>query len=537
MLVFFMYQKNRFTIFPLVNSCVYVMAALLLLTAVPSLHAQLSVDYEVIARSGETPVPNGSGTFSYFDTGPSIDTDGNVAFFAGASAQAGIYTAVGTCCQRVADYNTLAPNGGGQTFNWFSSGGSNDIDAGRVAFTAQYPDAATGSGVRGVYSNVGQYDARDVVEVAVVDNAEWSGLGNPWVDGDMVALRGNRLVPTSHTTVLLWDGWTLSESFVDGGTGSIASNTEVSLSGDAVSFQRYNAGKAEVVISDNQGIETLAAVGSTVVPDGGGATFRLLSNQPILDRDGQDAAFSGYFESSPTRVGLYQSRNGGALQKVTDVTELVPGARPLLDGSDHLFKDFDATAMSMSNGQMAFLGLGQNGLKGLYTDVGGSLQVLVDTEFNDRIVLDGVEERIYGLSMGRKGFALTPQGYMLVFRASLETGEHLIIRATINGSQSTTDQFTVYKDYSDNNTDSVSVALSCSSGTVTNSPQWAREGAPAVFGFECDLYGDGDVGGNGLYQGRVGLSEPGHQWQLHAGQYPHFKAAGGGNILRRIRGR
>jgi hypothetical protein len=44
--------------------------------------------------------------------------------------------------------------------------------------------------------------------------------------------------------------------------------------------------------------------------------------------------------------------------------------------------------------------------------------------------------------------------------------------------------FTVYKDYSDNNTDSVSVTLSCSSGTVTNSPQWASEAAPAVFTIE-----------------------------------------------------
>jgi hypothetical protein len=46
------------------------------------------------------------------------------------------------------------------------------------------------------------------------------------------------------------------------------------------------------------------------------------------------------------------------------------------------------------------------------------------------------------------------------------------------------DDFTVYKDFSDNNSASVSVSLSCNSGTVTNSPQWASEASPAVFSIE-----------------------------------------------------
>jgi hypothetical protein len=46
------------------------------------------------------------------------------------------------------------------------------------------------------------------------------------------------------------------------------------------------------------------------------------------------------------------------------------------------------------------------------------------------------------------------------------------------------DSFTVYKDFSDNNTADVSVSLSCSSGTVTNNPQLASESTPAVFNIE-----------------------------------------------------
>ena len=44
--------------------------------------------------------------------------------------------------------------------------------------------------------------------------------------------------------------------------------------------------------------------------------------------------------------------------------------------------------------------------------------------------------------------------------------------------------FTVNKDFSDDNTDSVSVSLNCTSGTVTNNPQLASEASPAVFEVE-----------------------------------------------------
>ena len=43
------------------------------------------------------------------------------------------------------------------------------------------------------------------------------------------------------------------------------------------------------------------------------------------------------------------------------------------------------------------------------------------------------------------------------------------------------DSFTVYKDFSDNSSSSVSISLSCTSGTITNNPQNASEASPAVF--------------------------------------------------------
>ena len=48
----------------------------------------------------------------------------------------------------------------------------------------------------------------------------------------------------------------------------------------------------------------------------------------------------------------------------------------------------------------------------------------------------------------------------------------------------TVDYFTVFKDFSDDDPRSVQVSLSCSSGVVLNSPQFASESTPAVFTIE-----------------------------------------------------
>ena len=106
----------------------FLLPFLLLLAIVPSVHAQVSVDYELIARSGETAIPGGVGTFTGFGGTPAIDDAGNIVFYGMGSSQRGIYTVIGQCCQVVADFNTLVPNGGGETFNNFSGAESNRFD-------------------------------------------------------------------------------------------------------------------------------------------------------------------------------------------------------------------------------------------------------------------------------------------------------------------------------------------------------------------------------------------------------------------------
>ena len=138
------------------------------------------------------------------------------------------------------------------------------------------------------------------------------------------------------------------------------------LSGDAVIFPQLDSPVLELAISTDQGTETLAAKGVTLVPGGGGATFTNFRPFPLVDRSGQDAAFLGYYSSAPARVGVYKRTDYGGLQKVTDSTELAPGAETLIDGRANYFKEFDMSGLSLSNRQVAFLATGQDYKQGIY---------------------------------------------------------------------------------------------------------------------------------------------------------------------------
>jgi len=433
-----------------VRKSLFLVPFLLLMTATVSFGADLSVEYTVIARSGVTPIPGGVGKFIGFGSVPAIDNNGNVVFAAaggldgGGENQAGVYTLIDGNYQVVADRNTLVPGGGGAMFDNFKGTERNDIDDGRVAFMV---DISSSSTVLGVYSNVGQASPNNLVELALVDGDEWSVISDPWVDGDVVAMRGRRLIPEQHDTILLWDGM---DSFVDPGAGYIVSpNTQASISGDATIFRRYKTGSSELGILSGSVYETLVKLGTTPMPGQGGLTFSNVNNYPVVDRGGEDAAFRGNGSGGVT--GIYKRTNGGALEEVAANWQVVPGGGVIPGAGEQTFRVFREDGISLADGQVVFWGLGQNFLEGIYTDVGGELSVIVDNEGNNTIVLAGQTEHITDFSLSHKSFAYTPNGYEVVFWATLQSGGTAIIRATINGSPGTTDNFTVFKNFSDNN--------------------------------------------------------------------------------------
>jgi hypothetical protein len=454
----------------------FLLQAVLTLAALPSFGEELSVQYSLVARANVTPIPAGLGTFKTFGSSPAVDNIGNVLFTAvgGLDAvgktQNGVYTSVGACCQKVADKNTLIPGGGGALFTDFNAYDKNDIDGGRVAFRANTISQGT---KLGLYSNVGQASANTLVQVALNDNIEWSASGHPWVDGNVVAMRGQRLIPAEYTAFQLWNGSNGSKSFFDPGAGyAMGLNTQAAISGGAAIFRRIKTGASELVVSTGGTYEILVLLNTTPVPGQAGVIFNNVGNFPVIDRGGLDAAFRG--NASNGSQGVYKRIDGGALQKVADAMSAVPG------GGTPEFSGFPEHGVALANGKVVFLGNGSGFFTGLYTDIGGHLSVIADTGANNSIMLNGVTEHITGLEMNSKSFAYTTNGYTVVFWAVLESGGEAIIRATISTAPSA-GSFTVMKDFSDNSTASVSVTLSCTSGTVTNNPRTATEAAPAVF--------------------------------------------------------
>jgi hypothetical protein len=454
----------------------------LLVVWTPVEAADLSITFETVARSGETPIPGGVGDFTGFGQVPSVDASGSVLFTGtggaalGKSFQSGIYTLIDNGYQKVADRNTLVPGGGGVTFDVFRGADLHDIDNGRVVFMA---DISELSNVLGVYTNVGQPNPGSLVEVAVADGSEWSEVSDPWVDGNEVAMRGRRF---GENEFLIWDG---SDRFANPGAGYIVSPGTVASLSDGVSvFRRYQVGSSQLGTYQNGVYDPLVTLGVTLMPNQGGQVFTNVNNYPVIDRGGLDVAFRGLGSSV---LGVYKRSDGGSLQQVADNATVVPGSEPIPGLGDQVFTMFLEESIALAEGEVAFWAEGLNSLSGLYTDIGGGLAVVLDNETNRSIVLDGVTEQVTRVSMGSRGLARTDSGHVLVFHAALASGGTAVIRATIAGDvvePPVVDSYTVYKDYSDNNTDSVSVALTCSSGIVTNSPQWAREGVPAQFTIE-----------------------------------------------------
>ena len=143
------------------------------------------------------------------------------------------------------------------------------------------------------------------------------------MDGDLVAMKGQRLIPQTHEAILLWNGSDLSESFVDPGSGyNVGFHTQASISGDAAILIRGVPGDWELAISYGGVYETLVGFGTTPMPGLAGITFDGVYNYPVVDLGGLDAAFLGY---GSQKNGVYKRVDGGALTRVTHTTMPIPG--------------------------------------------------------------------------------------------------------------------------------------------------------------------------------------------------------------------
>ena len=89
--------------------------------------------------------------------------------------------------------------------------------------------------------------------------------------------------------------------------------------------------------------------------------------------------------------------------------------------------------MSLADGSVAFMGFGGPWFaRGTYTDIGGTLNAIVDINANKMITVGGTTFEVSGLNVGPEALGKTPTGYSLVFFAVFGGGGQAIVRAVIS---------------------------------------------------------------------------------------------------------
>jgi hypothetical protein len=338
-----------------------------------------------------TAIPGGTGNFLGFGSFPSI-SGGDVAFWGfGSGGQSGIYVGDGTLA-KIADENTAIPDGTGN-FITFSSLIS--ISGGDVAFWGE-----GSSGQVGIYVGNGT-----LATVADLNTAIPDGMGNfidfgfaPSISGGDVAFRGNG--SGGQTGIYVGNGTLATvadlNTAIPDGMGNFINFTGPSISGgDVAFFGNGSGGQSGIYVGDG----TLAKVAdeNTAIPDGTG-NFISVGFTPSIS--GGDVAFRG--TGSGGQQGIYVG--DGTLATVADLNTAIPG------GTGN-FLSF-SSPLSTFGGDVAFRGFGSGGQTGIYAEINGVLDVIIDN--ND--TLDG--KAVAFLSLGTRGL----DGQNIAFFATFADG-------------------------------------------------------------------------------------------------------------------
>lgn len=280
-----------------------------------------TITFRKIADTG-TPIPDGTGSFTAFPTldnpiAPSID-GGDVVFAgAGSGGQLGIYTEIGGVLDVVADTNTPIPDGTGNFTSLNSPRVRSRSPSGPSMGGGRVAFIGTGSsGQVGVYTNIGG------VLRAVADT------NTPITDG----------------------------------AGNFANFDFVSTDGVNVAFLGLDDISPVGVYAEIGGTLVVIADTNTVAP-GGTYTFISLEGASI---DVGDVAFFGF---APGRLGIF-TNIGGVLAVAADTNTPIPG------GTEN-FAGFSISS-SISGGNVVFVALNSMTELGVYSNIGGSLRVVVD---------------------------------------------------------------------------------------------------------------------------------------------------------------
>jgi hypothetical protein len=221
-----------------------------------------------------TPVPNGVGNFTSFDS-PSL-RNGYVTFLAnGAGGRQGIYSlAPGGTLQRVADTTTTAPGGG--TFSGFERP---SVDAsGNLAFVAT---TTTGQGVY----------ARNGGPLSVVANTTTATPGLPGATFSTFTFRGSASIDQGQVAFSAFSGLPFGP-FTDG------------------------------IYKQQGGVLSRVVDRSTTFPYGAGTHSMIFIDRPMISNG--DVIFPAS-TGSGGQNGVYATK-GGVLTRLVDNTQNLPGS-------------------------------------------------------------------------------------------------------------------------------------------------------------------------------------------------------------------
>lgn len=282
-----------------------------------------------IVADKSTPIPGGSGNFMNFDGNPS-HYFGTIAFIAEGSLQQGIYLDRGQGLQVVADLTTPIPDGTGN-FTLFDNVYVGD-DC--LAFSAR------GAGQEGIYMYF-------------------------W-DTDQMVMMANLSTP------------------IPGGSGTFTSfRTLGGLGGrwptvheDDVTFVASGNSGQEGVYKIVNGVVSVVADRTTSVPGGVGAFTNFQAASPIIYNE--TVVFAGTFNDGGDRYGSYTDRTGG-LTVLYDQSTIAPDSGLPFTGT--------FVQLGRDGENVVFLGSSPGVSQGIYTDISGSLETVINT--TGATLLDG----------------------------------------------------------------------------------------------------------------------------------------------------
>ena len=309
-----------------------------------------------------TAIPGGSGNFAGFQD--PVISNGDVVFIGNNSlSQRGVYAKINGTLNRVADTSTPIPGGSGN-FGVFDSC---VISNGNIAFVGYGPGQGPEQ-QRGVYAKINGILNR----VADTSTPIPGGSGN-FIDFLSLVISGGNIAfvgygPGQQQGIYTNIGGVLNRladksTPVPGGSGNFSMFTQVVISNGNVAFLGYNSSAQPGIYTSIGGALNRLADAGTPIPGGSGNFVDF--GDPVISNG--IVAFVG---QGIGERGIYTNIDG-ALNRLADTSTPVP------PGGSGDFEGFLYPAID--NGRVAFVGLNSGGMPGIYTNIGGTLNRLADT--------------------------------------------------------------------------------------------------------------------------------------------------------------